>query len=115
KLVGRNVSWVRIPRPPRSTADPRRGGVWNRGGIRMGDKTRRVAAIARHGRLRRRNPVGAIFKLLVGTLSVLLISGVAVGAVALSQVQAGIDTVDLVGQEPGAAPVDIGSFEGGFN
>lgn len=81
----------------------------------MGDKVRRVAAIARHGRLRRRNPLGAIFKLLAGSLSVLLISSVAVGAVALSQLEAGIDTVDLVGQEPGAAPVDIGSFEGGFN
>jgi LCP family protein required for cell wall assembly len=81
----------------------------------MGDKARRVAAIARHGRLRRRNPLGAIFKLLAGSLSVLLISSVAVGAVALSQLEAGIDTVDLVGQEAGAPPPDLGSFEGGFN
>lgn len=81
----------------------------------MGDKTRRVAAIARHGRLRRRNPVGAIFKLLVGTLSVLLISSVAVGAVALSQVKGTIDSVELENEIEGAPPPTIGSFEGGFN
>ncbi|MEX1078227.1 MAG: LCP family protein [Homoserinimonas sp.] len=81
----------------------------------MGDERRKVAAIARHGRLRKRNPVGAIFKLLAGTIAVLLISSVAVGSVALSQLEAGIDTVELVGQEEGAPPLDIGSFEGGFN
>lgn len=81
----------------------------------MGDKTRRVAAIARHGRLRRRNPVGAIFKLLLGTLSVLLISSVAVGAVALSQVKGTIDSVELENEIEGAPPPTIGSFEGGFN
>src|SRR5690554_5599889 len=81
----------------------------------MGDKSRSVAAIARHGRLRKSNPVGAIFKLLAGTLVVLLISSVAVGAVALSQLESGIDTVELVGQEAGAPPPDLGAFEGGFN
>lgn len=74
-----------------------------------------VRGIARHGRLRKRNPIGAIFKLLAGTLSVLLISSAAVGAVALSQLEAGIDTVELVGQGKGAPLPDIGSFEGGFN
>jgi LCP family protein required for cell wall assembly len=84
----------------------------------MGDDRSRgkpVAPIARHGRLRRRNPVGAIFKLLAGALSVLLISSVAVGAVALSQIEGSIDTVELIGQGKGAALPDIGSFEGGFN
>lgn len=71
--------------------------------------------IARHGRLRRRNPVGAIFKMLAGAMSVLLISSVAVGAVALSQIESSIDTVELVGQEEGTPLPDIGSFEGGFN
>jgi LCP family protein required for cell wall assembly len=75
----------------------------------------RSRPIARHGRLRRRNPVGAIFKMLAGTLAVLLISSVAVGAVALSQIESSIDTVELVGQEEGAPLPDIGSFEGGFN
>jgi LCP family protein required for cell wall assembly len=81
----------------------------------MGDERRRVAAIARHGRLRKRNPIGAIFKLLAGTLSVLLISTVAVGAVALSQVQGTIEAVELENEVEGAAAPDIGSFEGGFN
>ena len=81
----------------------------------MGDERGRVAAIARHGRLRKSNPIGAILKLLAGTLSVLLISSVAVGAVALSQIEGSIDTVELVGQEEGAPPPQIGSFEGGFN
>src|SRR5690554_4651831 len=81
----------------------------------MGDKRRTVAAIARHGRLRKRNPVGAIFKLLVGTLSVLLISSVAVGAVALSQVRGTLDSVELENEVAGAPPPSIGSFEGGFN
>ncbi|MHA6693807.1 LCP family protein [Homoserinimonas sp. A520] len=78
-------------------------------------KGKPLRPIARHGRQRKRNPIGAIFKLLAGALSVLLISGVAVGAVAVSQIESSIDTVDLVGQEEGAAPLDIGSFEGGFN
>jgi LCP family protein required for cell wall assembly len=78
-------------------------------------RAKQVAPIARHGRLRRRNPVGAILKLLAATLSVLLISTAAVGAVALSQIESSIDTVDLIGQEAGAPPPDIGSFEGGFN
>lgn len=81
--------------------------------LSRGGKKPRV--IARHGRLGKRNPIGAIVALLAGTLSVLLVSGVAVGAVALSQIEAGIDTVDLVGQVEGAPPVDIGSYEGGFN
>jgi LCP family protein required for cell wall assembly len=81
----------------------------------MGEERRRAQAIARHGRLRKRNPVGAIFKLLAGALSVLLISSAAVGAVALSQLEASIDTVELVGQEEGGPLPDIGSFEGGFN
>ena len=81
----------------------------------MGDERRKVAAIARHGRLRKRNPLGAIFKLLAGTLSVLLISSVAVGAVALSQVKGSIDSVELENEVDGAAPPSIGSFEGGFN
>lgn len=85
----------------------------------MGDDrtatTKRVAPIARHGRLRRRNPVGAILKLLASTVTVMLISGAAVGAVAISQIEGNIDTVDLVGQEEGADVPDIGSFEGGFN
>jgi LCP family protein required for cell wall assembly len=71
--------------------------------------------IARHGRQRRRNPVGAIFKLLTGVLSVLLISTVAVGAVALSQVQSSIGGVVLENEVEGAPPPEIGSFEGGFN
>ena len=78
-------------------------------------KGKPLRPIARHGRQGKRNPIGAIFKLLAGALSVLLISGVAVGAVALSQIEGSIDTVDLVGQEEGAPPLDIGSFEGGFN
>jgi LCP family protein required for cell wall assembly len=78
-------------------------------------RTKMLAPIARHGRQRRRNPIGALFKLLAGTLAVLLISSVAVGAVALSQIEGSIDTIELVGQEEGAPPPDIGSFEGGFN
>ena len=81
----------------------------------MREERRKVTAIARHGRLRKRNPVGAIFKLLAGTLSVLLISTVAVGAVALSQVEGTIEAVELENEVAGAPPPDIGSFDGGFN
>lgn len=85
----------------------------------MGDeksaRRKSLRPIARHGRQRRRNPVGAIFKLLTGVLSVLLISSVAVGAVALSQVQSSIEGVKLENEVEGAPPPEIGSFEGGFN
>lgn len=76
---------------------------------------KRASSIARHARLRRRNPVGAILSLLLSTLLVLMISGVAVAGVAVLQIEGNVDTVALENEVEGAPPPDLGSFEGGFN
>ncbi len=74
-------------------------------------------AIARHGRLRRSHPALTILKLVAGTLAVVLVSGAAVGAIAVSRLGTNIETVALVGQDdaPPAPPPALGAFEGGFN
>ncbi len=74
-----------------------------------------VVPIARHGRLRKRNPVGAILKVVASMVVVLLVSVVGVAAVALSQIEGDIEAVALEGEVEGAPPPDLGSFEGGFN
>lgn len=76
---------------------------------------RAASGIARHGRLRKRRPFGAIVRLAAATLAVVAVSTSAVGALALLQIQGNVDTVQLVGDVEGAPPPTIGSFDGGFN
>lgn len=74
-----------------------------------------VTGIARHGRLRKRNPFGAIVRLVVATVAVVVVSTATVGAIAVGHIQGNIETVGLVGEVEGAPPPEIGSFDGGFN
>ena len=76
--------------------------------------TRPVVGIARHGRLKKSNPLGAIFKVIAAALAVTLVSGVSVGAIALAQLGSNIETVALEGEVEGPPP-SLGSYEGGFN
>jgi len=81
-------------------------------------RTNRASAtppgIARHGRLRKAGPWGTIVSFIAATLAVVLVSGAAVGVIAVGQLQSNIDVVQLVGETEGPPP-SIGAYEGGFN
>jgi LCP family protein required for cell wall assembly len=80
---------------------------------RRRDRTPRVKAIARHGRLRRRGPFGTLLRFVASALAVLLVAGVSVGSIALWQLQSGIDVIALPGQE--GEEFNVADYEGGFN
>ena len=74
------------------------------------------APVARHGRLARPRPVLGALKLLLVGLTVIAVSLVSVGALAVNQLRENIVTVALPGQdEVPAPPPGVGAFEGGFN
>ncbi|MFC0680141.1 LCP family protein [Lysobacter korlensis] len=73
----------------------------------------RLTGIARHGRLRRSSPWLAGLKLLSGVLAVALVSGVAVAAITLKQLQDGIVIASI--PQDTAPPPDIAAMPGGFN
>jgi LCP family protein required for cell wall assembly len=70
--------------------------------------------VARHGRLKRSRAWKTILGIVGGTLAVVLVSGVSVGAIALAQLEANIKTVTIQAdtKEP---PPTIADYEGGFN
>jgi LCP family protein required for cell wall assembly len=70
--------------------------------------------VARHGRLKRSRAWKTILGIVGGTLAVVLVSGVSVGAIAVAQLQANIKTVTIQAdtKEP---PPTIADYEGGFN
>jgi len=70
--------------------------------------------IARHGRLKKAGPIPTIFSFIGAALAVLLVSGASIGAIAVNNVTAKVDTVELIGQTDGPPP-EIGAIEGGFN
>jgi LCP family protein required for cell wall assembly len=70
--------------------------------------------LTRHGRLKRTNPWVSLAKFVAATLAVLLISGTAVGAVALWQLENNIQVVDLAGTAA-TTPPNIGAYPGGYN
>jgi len=74
----------------------------------------KIAGIARHGRLRRANPWGTIFKFIGAALAVVLVSTASVGAIAVNSLTAETTTVDLIQPTEGPIP-QIGAIEGGFN
>ncbi|MET1043715.1 MAG: LCP family protein [Microbacteriaceae bacterium] len=79
------------------------------------NRSGKVSSVARHGQLRRRRPWLTAFKFLAGTLAVLLVSGVSVAAIALNNLNQGIDRVALASEHESKALPQIGDFEGGFN
>jgi len=72
------------------------------------------AGIARHGRLRKAGPWGTVLSFIGAALVVVLVSGGAVGAIVLNQLNSQIKTVTLIG-ETEVAPPTIGAYPDGFN
>ena len=71
-------------------------------------------AVARHGRLRRSRAWPTVLGIVAASLSALLVSGAAIGAVMVNSLTTEIRTVTF--GTPGAAPIpEIGAIEGGFN
>ncbi|WP_336698136.1 LCP family protein [Curtobacterium sp. USHLN213] len=78
----------------------------------------RATGIARHGRLRHRNPVGTAMKVLSGVATVALVSTASVAAIAAKQVTDDFgDGVAIQGQpaRPATGPAALSSYQGGFN
>jgi len=74
----------------------------------------KIAGIARHGRLRRANPWGTVFKFIGAALAVVLVSGASVGAIAVNGLTSQVETVELISPTEGPIP-QIGAIDGGFN
>ena len=74
----------------------------------------KLPGIARHGRLKKQSPLGAIFGFIAMALAVVLVSSVSVGAVAVSALASKADVVELITETEGPPP-QIGAIEGGFN
>jgi LCP family protein required for cell wall assembly len=70
--------------------------------------------IARHGRQRKQGPWAAILSFVAAGLAVLLVSGGALAAIVVAQLNSNIQVVTLVSETEGPPP-SIGSIEGGFN
>jgi LCP family protein required for cell wall assembly len=69
--------------------------------------------IARHGRLSRQRAWPRILGFIAAALAVVLVSGVAVGAIVVTSLTSKIDTVDI---NPSQPPIPaVGAIEGGFN
>ncbi|WP_229086071.1 LCP family protein [Curtobacterium sp. GD1] len=78
----------------------------------------RATGIARHGRLRHRNPVGTAMKVFSGVAAVALVSTASVAAIAAKQVTDDFgDGVAIQGQpaQPAKGPAALSSYQGGFN
>jgi LCP family protein required for cell wall assembly len=74
----------------------------------------KVPGIARHGRLKKGGPVGAIFAFIAAALAVLLVSGASVAAIAVAGLASKTETFELITETEGPPP-QIGAIEGGFN
>jgi LCP family protein required for cell wall assembly len=77
----------------------------------------RPHGIIRHGRLKRSNPVTALLALVAVTLAVLLVSGAALGGLYVWQFNSEVsaNSINISGDGETDAPVNIGSYEAGFN
>lgn len=73
-----------------------------------------LTGIARHGRLKKSQPVLVILKFVAAALAVALVSGASIAAVAFNSIYSKRDVVALVGETQGPPP-QIGAIEGGFN
>ncbi|HEU0206137.1 MAG TPA: LCP family protein [Pseudolysinimonas sp.] len=74
----------------------------------------RVAAVARHGRLKKSSAWKTVLGLIGGTLAVALVAGGAVAGIATMQLQGNIKTATIQADTQGPPP-NIASFSGGFN
>ncbi|MBD8661105.1 LCP family protein [Frigoribacterium sp. CFBP 8754] len=74
----------------------------------------RTRGVARHGRLRRRRPVGSLLTGLAAALAVLLVSGASLSAIAARQLTSSVTSVAL-GNETSVPEEGIGAMPGGAN
>jgi LCP family protein required for cell wall assembly len=83
----------------------------------VSDEQERPAGIARHGRLKRSNPVTGLIRVLAMALAVILVSGASVAALAVWQFTAEMsaNSIDITGGDDDDEPINIGSYEDGFN
>ena len=72
------------------------------------------AGIARHGRLKKAGPWGAILSFIGAAMVVVLVSGAAVAGIATAQLVNQVPTVTLIGETDGPPP-SIGAYADGFN
>jgi LCP family protein required for cell wall assembly len=82
----------------------------------MTDQTRPRGrrGLARHGRLRRRGPAGALLTVVASSLAVLLVSGASLAAIAVRDVTSSVSTVSL-GNEAQVEDESISAITGGAN
>lgn len=79
---------------------------------------RRAPGVARHGRLKRSNPVAVLLKIVGATLAVILFSGASVAAITTWRLssQLSSNAVDISQPDETQAPLpQIGAIPGGFN
>ena len=83
----------------------------------VSDERERTAGIARHGRLKRSNPVTGLLLVVAMALAVVLVSGASVAALAVWQftTEVSANSIDITGDEDDDEPINIGSYEEGFN
>lgn len=74
----------------------------------------RPAGIARHGRLKRSNPVLTVLKVVGASIAVIAVSATSVAAIETARTLSEVEVVTLVGETQGPPP-DIAAMEGGFN
>ena len=72
--------------------------------------------VARHGRLKRRQPFSTVFGLVATAMVVAVVSVGSVGAIAASTLKSNIDTIKLSPADEGTAKKqDINAIKGGAN
>jgi LCP family protein required for cell wall assembly len=76
---------------------------------------RKLAAIARHGRLKRHVAWKPVLAFIGGALAVALVAGGSVAAIAVYQLRQNISTETIDADLNGAAPPSLGAYDGGFN
>ncbi|MGV8896963.1 MAG: LCP family protein [Rhodoglobus sp.] len=93
-----------------------RSDVRSRSELRTRSAAATLPGIARHGRLPKSSPVATVFKLLAAVLAVVLVSGVSIGALAVTSLTSKATVVDIPNSQGGDAPLpEVGAIEGGFN
>jgi LCP family protein required for cell wall assembly len=81
-----------------------------------GGNSRAVSGIARHGRLKKPGSLGGILGIVGTILGVIVVASLAVGTIAVYQLQADIGpSVNIHPHESVAPPPGIGVYPGGFN
>jgi LCP family protein required for cell wall assembly len=75
----------------------------------------KIAGIARHGRLRKAGPWGALLTFLAAAVAVVVVSGIGVSSIAAVQLIHNVKTTNIHPGETPAPPPGIGVYPGGFN